>query len=405
MNYRNITPVALAGAAAVAGLLVGRLLGPHSAPGVAPPPTQAAAAPKSVGSSPPPATDVVTLTAAQAKAVSTAPVGTHTFVDLRTAVGMIDFDQNTMVPALSNYAGKIIKVWVDVGDSVKAGQVLYSVDSADLLQAETALVAAAGTYQVTTAALERATALHATGGFSQKDLDQALADQHTADTALQAARATVRVFGKSEQEIDRVVKTRKADSALLVLSPVSGRVIMRAAQPGLYVQAAGLPAPIVVADVATVWLLATVPESDSLSFKVGQPVAARLSAYPERTFRGVVSVVGETVDPSSHTVLVRSVIADPNHTLKAGMLATFEISAGAPMASLAVPVDGIVREGDGTMSAWVTNDRLHYSHRIVKLGLQQDGYHQVLEGVAPGETIVTKGAILLSNLLYGSAQH
>ena len=235
MNYRNITPVALAGAAAVAGLLVGRLLGPHSAPGVAPPPTQAAAAPKSVGSSPPPATDVVTLTAAQAKAVSTAPVGTHTFVDLRTAVGMIDFDQNTMVPALSNYAGKIIKVWVDVGDSVKAGQVLYSVDSADLLQAETALVAAAGTYQVTTAALERATALHTTGGFSQKDLDQALADQHTADTALQAARATVRVFGKSEQEIDRVVKTRKADSALLVLSPVSGRVIMRAAQPGLYV--------------------------------------------------------------------------------------------------------------------------------------------------------------------------
>jgi membrane fusion protein, heavy metal efflux system len=102
--------------------------------------------------------------------------------------------------------------------------------------------------------------------------------------------------------------------------------------------------------------------------------------------------------------LVRSQIDDPQHLLRSGMFASFVIHVGDPMHSLAVPVNGVVREGDGTMTVWVTSDRRHFMKRTVKIGLQQDGSDQVLEGLEPGETVVTDGAVFLSNvLLLGTA--
>ena len=86
------------------------------------------------------------------------------------------------------------------------------------------------------------------------------------------------------------------------------------------------------------------------------------------------------------------------------MFASFLIQTGAPVRSLAVPVAGVVREGDGTMTVWVTGDSRHFIKRIVKIGLRQDGWDQILDGLSPGETVVTDGAVFLSNkLLLGDA--
>jgi cobalt-zinc-cadmium efflux system membrane fusion protein len=86
------------------------------------------------------------------------------------------------------------------------------------------------------------------------------------------------------------------------------------------------------------------------------------------------------------------------------MFASFVIRVGDAMHSLAVPANGVVREGDGTMTVWITGDRRHFVKRTVKIGLQQDGWDQVLEGLEPGETVVADGAVFLSNvLLLGTA--
>jgi cobalt-zinc-cadmium efflux system membrane fusion protein len=86
------------------------------------------------------------------------------------------------------------------------------------------------------------------------------------------------------------------------------------------------------------------------------------------------------------------------------MFASFVIHVGEPVRSLAVPAEGVVREGDGTMTVWVTGDGRRFVKRTVKLGLQQDGWDQILEGIQPGETVVTDGAVFLSNkLLLGDA--
>jgi cobalt-zinc-cadmium efflux system membrane fusion protein len=207
------------------------------------------------------------------------------------------------------------------------------------------------------------------------------------------------VFGKSDAEIDAIVAKRKIDPALVVTSPISGRVTARMAQPGLLVQPGSAPAPYSVADLSTMWMVANAPESDSPLFHVGQDVRVKVMAFPDRDFQGKITVIGATVDPNTRTVMVRSEVSDPKHELRPGMFSTYVIHTGDPISAVAVPLDGVAREGDGSMSVWVTTDRRHFTRRTVQIGMQQDGFDQISSGVRSGELIVTKGAILLSNML------
>jgi cobalt-zinc-cadmium efflux system membrane fusion protein len=345
----------------------------------------------------------VDLNETQLKAIKFAPADTHSFSPQRVAVGSIDFNENLAVQVFPPYQGKIIRAYAELGQEVSKGQPLYTIDSPDLVQAESTLIAAAGVLDLTGAALARARQLYDTQGIAQKDMQQAVSDQMTAEGALKAARDALRVFGKSETDVDAIVAQRKIDPALVVPSPVSGRVTARYAQPGLLVQPGNTPAPYSVADVSTMWMLANVAESDSPLFHLGQAVRVKVMAFPDRDFEGKISVIGATVDPGTHTVLVRSEIDDPKHELRPGMFATFVIHTGEAFTAIALPLSGVVREGDGTMSIWVTADRRHFIRRTVSIGIQQDSFDQIADGLKPGEIVVTDGAIFLSNMLNGGA--
>jgi membrane fusion protein, heavy metal efflux system len=327
------------------------------------------------------------------------PVGERDFPVEKTAVGSIDFNQDMTVQVFTPYPGRIVTLAAQLGDEVAKGQVLFTIDSPDLVQASSTLISAAGVLDLTSRNLTRAKALYQTRAWSQQQLEQAVSDQQTAEGALRAARDAVRIFGKTDADMDRMIQERRVDPILVVLCPVPGKISARNAAPGLYVQPANPPAPYSVADVSTMWLLANVAESDVPAFRVGQPLKVKVSAYPDHLFEGHVTTIGLTVDPNTRRVLVRSEIKDPRHELWAGMFATFVIQTGNPISSLAVPFAGVVREGDGTMVVWVTTDRRHFTKRVVKIGLQADGYHQIVEGLQPGELVATEGALFLNNAL------
>jgi cobalt-zinc-cadmium efflux system membrane fusion protein len=116
-------------------------------------------------------------------------------------------------------------------------------------------------------------------------------------------------------------------------------------------------------------------------------------------FKGKVSKIYETVDANTHRVTIRSEIADGNDELRSGMLANFVIQIRNPVEAVAIPANGVVREADGTMTAWVTSDRHRFEQRIIRIGLQNDGWVQVLDGVRRGELVVADGAVFLSNML------
>jgi cobalt-zinc-cadmium efflux system membrane fusion protein len=85
------------------------------------------------------------------------------------------------------------------------------------------------------------------------------------------------------------------------------------------------------------------------------------------------------------------------------MFASFVIVTGAPVSAVAVPVDGVVREGDGALTVWLATDAHHFTKRTIKVGLKDAGYDQILEGVGSGARIVTKGAVFLDIVASGES--
>jgi membrane fusion protein, heavy metal efflux system len=342
----------------------------------------------------------VDLKPSQTNSIKIDAVGDYSFSMEKTAVGSIDYNEDTSVQVFSSYQGKIITAFANLGDNVKKGHALYTIDSPDLIQAESTLLTTAAADILYSNELARATSLYETNGVAKRELEQATSDAQTAEANLKAARNALQVFGKTNPEVDQIIATHKIDSVLVVTSPVNGRVTARNAQPGLLVQPGAAPAPYSVASLATKWMLVYVSENDSPLIHMGQPLKAKVAAFPGRDFDGRISALGTAVDSNTHRLLARCEIADPEDELRPGMLAIFTIQVQEPVVSLAIPVNGVVRNGDGTMAAWVTTDRLHFTQRIIKIGLQRDGQYQVLDGLRRGELAVTDGAVFISNILY-----
>ena len=344
-----------------------------------------------------PASAGVTLTDAQLKFVTIQPVGNYLFANECEAVGTIDFNEDMTVQVSSPYPGRIVTVFAKSGDAVRKGQILFTVASPDLLQAESTLLSSSGVLTLTSSVLSRAKALYAAQGLAQKDYQQAISDQQAAEAAYKAARDAVRIFGKSDAEIDRVVKQHVLDSTMPVSSPVNGQVTARNAAPGGLVQPGGSPAPYTVSNLSSKWMLANVTETDLPLMRIGAAVDVKLMAYPGRVYHGKIDNIAEALDPNTHRATVRAEIRDPNNEMQPQMFATFTVHTGNPISSLAVPDNGVVREGDGTMTVWVTQDKQHFIPRTVQIGLQQHGQIQILSGLNSGELIVSNGALFISN--------
>src|SRR5258708_16034046 len=253
-----------------------------------------------------PAASIVEVLEAQLKAVKVEVAAEREFPIEKAGVGSIDFNEELLTQGFTPYQGRIVELFAKIGDGVKKGQSLFTIDSPDLVQASSTLISSAAVLELTTHNVERMRMLYTARAAAQKDFEQATSDNRTAEGAYRAARDAVRLFGKSDAEMDRIVEKRQVDPILVVPSPISGRITARNASPGLLVQPGNVPAPFAVADVSTMWMLANVAESDSPSFQVGQDVRVAVMAHPGRVFEARISTIRSTLDPLTHPVLFPS---------------------------------------------------------------------------------------------------
>lgn len=252
-------------------------------------------------------------------------------------------------------------------ERTELGSVAFAEDPA-IVQAESTLLGAAATLRLTRKELRRARLLYGAQGVSAREVEQATSDAQTAQAALAAARSTLRALGESDARIERIIASGRADA------PAASRAGMQ-------------------------WVEANAFEADLALIHAGQPVQVTVPAYPGKTFAGKIYRVYSTVDPNLHRQTVRCEVTDPLHELRPGMLASITIELRPPLQALAIPADGVVREGDGTLTAWVTSDRRHFTQRVIEAGLREDGEVQILEGLRPQELVVTRGAIYLDNMI------
>ncbi len=274
------------------------------------------------------AADTVQLTEAQVGTVKVEPVPEHAFPLEKSAVGSIDFNEDMEVQVFTPYGATSSTCSPGRRRGAEGADAVHH-RRPDLVQASSTLIAAAGVLQLTSKNLERLRGLYETRAISQKDLEQASSDQQSAEGALRAARDAIRLYGKTDTDIDRMIAERRVDRVLVVPSPISGRVTARNAAPGLLVQPGNVPAPFTVADISTMWMIANVAEGDSPQFHVGQEVRVSVLAFPgRRAFEGKITTIASSVDPNTRRVVVRSEIADPQHELRSGMFA--KISSSSP---------------------------------------------------------------------------
>jgi len=130
--------------------------------------------------------------------------------------------------------------------------------------------------------------------------------------------------------------------------------------------------------------------------RVGQPVEVRLLAYPDEVFQARIDYIGATVDPTTHRVDVRCIVENREQKLKPEMFATFRIVTTSAVQSLAVPLSALVHDGEKT-SVWVAQPENGFVQREVTVGLEQDGYMQILSGLQAGERVVSDGSLFHSN--------
>jgi cobalt-zinc-cadmium efflux system membrane fusion protein len=251
-------------------------------------------------------------------------------------------------------------------ESETVGSISFDEDPA-VVQAESTLLAASANYEMSRRELVRVQGLGEANGIAPKEYEGALAAQQTAAATLEAARDAVRALGISEGQIDRMVSANRFDAA--------------------------------DTDPHRKWVIVNLPESDSARVRPGQKLRVQVPAYPGKWYSGKVARVYATIDPGTHRNAVRAQIEDPHNELRAGMLATIVIRVAEPVQAVAIPTTVAVRQGDGSMIAWVTTDRHHFSMRLLKLGLEDQGHYQVLDGLKAEELVVTEGGVFLSNLL------
>lgn len=347
----------------------------------------------------------------QADQVASFDIGlaeTHAFTNVRHAIGVIDFNQDKTSKVFSPYQGRVSQVLVKAGDEVKAGQVLYTVAVPDMAQAASSLISASATLRNANETLRRAETLSKDNSIPQKEFLQAQTDQQSAKAAYDAARQNLRLFDLGDADIGKMERDRKISLEFAVKSPISGRVTQRSAQPGQLVQPGSEPAPMVISDMRSLWMVANVPESEFSQYRPGQPVQVHVSAWPGKSFEGKVSYMGDSVDADSRRFVVRAEVADPDHVLRPQMTADFNITVAAAEDSLAVPSQAVVREGSGRDVVWLAMGKdakgpLFTKAPVVR-GKTSDGWVQIQQGLRGDQLIARQNALFLSSLYETNAQ-
>jgi cobalt-zinc-cadmium efflux system membrane fusion protein len=332
-------------------------------------------------------------TSAQLKTLTVDAVRVHAFVSEVLAEGKIAVDADRTTPVLTPYSGRVGRVLAGLGDRVKPGAPLATVEASEFVQAQNDLQVALAQLKLARSNESRKHALYETKGGSQQDWQQAQADLSAAEAALNAVRERLRIFGLSQGAIARLERLQHIDPVATINAPIAGIVVDRQVGPGQYLQAGGGPI-FTIADVSTVWLLANVREADAGMIKVGQFVEVSVLAYPHRTFKARIDYVGAQIDPSTHRLPVRATMDNRDAVLKPEMFADFRFFTSAANEAPAVPEAAIVYEGDAA-HVWVVSGDGLIAYRAIHTGRDDAGLVEIIEGLKPGEQIVTRGGLFI----------
>ncbi len=320
---------------------------------------------------------------------------------LKAQAGKILANENRLAHLSARVPGRIVVVYADFGARVREGDRLLLLDSPAFGEAQLEYRKARNVLGVTEKAFERAQALLDRGAIGAGEHQRREADYENARADLHEAEEKLHLLGMTEREIRRLAaKTLPhAEVAKVFLrAPFRGEVIDRKATIGEVVD----PNKILftVADLSTVWVRADFPEQQAGRLKTGLTVEVRVSAYPDTTFRGVITYVGAVIDPATRTIMARADVPNADGRLRPEMFA--EVTLMTDEQSVLCVPHGAVQQAGNRLVVFVVRGPRRFEPREVTFVQTATDYVQVITGLIAGDEVVTQGSYALkSEMLRG----
>jgi cobalt-zinc-cadmium efflux system membrane fusion protein len=320
-------------------------------------------------------------------------VASQQMSDTLRVAGQIDFDEQALTRIGASVTGRVTQIQATLGQEVNKGDTLALINSSELSGSQLAYLKARSEKELHRRNLGRAQTLFDADVISAAELQRRENEYEVATAETRAAQDQLRVLGVSAKSIERLASTGVIDSVANVVASIKGVVVERKIATGQVVQ----PSDVLfaVADLSRVWAVAQVPEQQINQVKVGQSVRIEVPALGHEKLEGKLIYVGQTVNPETRTVLVRTEQNNKNGRLKPSLLASMLIDS-APVQRLVVPLAAVVRQDDAD-HVFVEEPDKYFRLMPVKLAAEQNGLRVVLEGLKPGMRIVSDGAFHLNN--------
>lgn len=352
-------------------------------------------------------------TPAQNSAIETEIVSPQSIAGVIPATGKILVPENRQAVIGPVNEGRIVRLYAGQGSTVRKGQKLAELESADVDQAEAdylkaladyenALRSSAAEIKLAQESYDRNKLLYEQKITAGKNLQSAEHDLALAKAtgensingtkaALTAARRHLLILGLSDATIDALTKKTDLAATFALNSPIDGIVVERNATVGASV---GTDANLFkIIDLSRVWIDADVFEKDLPRVKPGQEVKLTVTAFPQSTFSGRVILINSVVDPDTRTVKVRTEVANPDGRLKPDMFANVQIVTDVNRAAISIPQSAVLND-DGKKIVFVAEGN-GYQKRQVQAGIQNNDRVEIVDGLNAGDKVVVKGNYLL----------
>jgi cobalt-zinc-cadmium efflux system membrane fusion protein len=302
--------------------------------------------------------------------------------------GSVSPDVSRNVPVISVASGRVLEIDARLGDSVRKGQLLMRVQSADIAQAFSEYRQALADQTLARTQLDRSKLLYEHGAVALNDLQVAEDNAAKANVAVETARDRLRVLGADVDHPSAIVEVR---------APVSGVITDQQVTVAAGTQGLASPNAFTISDLSYVWILCDVYENDLPLVRLGEYADIRLNAYPDLHLRGRIDNIGPILDPNLRTAKVRLEVPNPG-TLRLGMFATATFHGSKKQAYAAVPSSAVLHLHDRD---WVyTPAGGNQFRRLEVTGgkMLPDGRQEITSGLKPGQQVIAKALDLQSTV-------
>ena len=343
-----------------------------------------------------------------------AEVTTRTLERTLVATGVVAADQNREAHLRPLSRGIANRVLVQLGDRVERGAALLAYDNIEMGELSSEYASLYNELQrlraqenVSRRMTDRAAELLKVEAISQREFDLREAERQQAEAAVKSKQADLeRVeeklhrLGVTDEDLRKVVaegpRAHRSSSPDLIRAPFAGVITKYDAAPGELLEPER--EVFTVVDTSVVWVLADIYERDLGKVQEGLTARIKVPAYPDTVFTGMITYIGDVLDPDSRTAKLRCVMANPDGRLKLEMFATVEIPLPVKEEVIVVPAAAVQVVGDLKV-VFIQRGKTQFEKRVVEVGERSGDWVEVLSGLRAGEPLVTEGAFYVKSAM------